>query len=294
MGAGASSGLGAAVKASSDADLKAALASLSEEGRKKLQDALTQEALKKGDLCLVTCPPDWKDPTVYLAVFEAEGKAVFFDDATGEVNGVASIAPVTPEAMEANIKKYQAALAEFTKVAGDEKHTETTITKAFDHVKAAMGGTLGADDKIGYSNDAEGKEGALLINTLAGAHQQRQRHARQHPRVCDAMCPTPTPMRPPRRPGSQLRLDGGRVAHDPLDVRPVAGGVQGGGHRQERHHLGEGGGRRVAEARREHDRGVQRAAQEAGQVRSAKSRHTLRPQPGSTPSSRLPVEDSGA
>ena len=128
--------------------------------------------LEKGDLCMALPPAKQRLSTEpdrhYLAtvVHFKTKKVIFFDDGAEVTQTVEKVTAASVADREATKAIYLAALEECKKLAAQA--AEDVCEEAIESVKKAMGGTLGADGAISYTDasGAEAEEGRLLCETL--------------------------------------------------------------------------------------------------------------------------------
>jgi len=126
--------------------------------------------LDEGDFCMakpLASEVASTDPDrLYLATYVDPSHAIYFDDGDETVAEVAKVGPATSSDKDVAIVKYMRALDQCTRFAGFE--AEDLVSEAIDDVKQQMGGTLGVDGKIDYTDAAgdEKREGQILVRTL--------------------------------------------------------------------------------------------------------------------------------
>ena len=91
---------------------------------------------------------------------------VVFLDGDGKVETAVGIAPATAAAKEKAILRYTMAVTQLKAIA--RRPSKQLVREAIDKVRAAMGGTLGKDAAISYTQEAgdEAREGQLLCAAL--------------------------------------------------------------------------------------------------------------------------------
>ena len=126
--------------------------------------------LYRGDLCMawpVEAECDPADPTKrMLGTYVDATHVTFLDGSDRTVSAVREVVPATPAAREQAILRYTKAVSQCKAIA--RRPSKEVITNAVEHIKEAMGGTLGADGMISYTNAAgdESREGQLLCEAL--------------------------------------------------------------------------------------------------------------------------------
>ena len=105
------------------------------------------------------------DPGPSLATYMSSTQVVFLDG-DGKVENAVGIAPASAAAKEKAILRYTMAVAQLKAIA--RRPSKQLVREAIDKVRAAMGGTLGKDAAISYTQEAgdEAREGQLLCAAL--------------------------------------------------------------------------------------------------------------------------------
>jgi len=161
----------------------------------KLDVLGTPPRLYRGDLCLATpevassaaCSSAARSSAASrpaaapeLATYVDSTHVIFFDDSSDKVVGASSIQPATAAPKEQAILRYTMAVSQIKAIA--RKPSKAVVKDAIDKVRQQMGGTLGKDSAINYTQDAgeEAKEGQLLCAALLahlGALEKQSRAA---------------------------------------------------------------------------------------------------------------------
>ena len=135
----------------------------------------SEHPIEAGDLCMALPLPEQQAGSAdakkrYLAtvVDYKKKRVVFFDDGSESAVTVAAISEASRADRDAAKARYSLALSEakaVTALMGSD-----VIDAAIEQVKAAMGGTLGADGAISYTAAAgdESREAQLLCDALIG------------------------------------------------------------------------------------------------------------------------------